>query len=146
MPVYPVLPSRAMSFYPAYFEHAVPNSSRAFDYEEWCVSGRQAAATQGMTDTRNHPLPLIQIDTSSELRIAGNTGELILFSASHLHATAANDSGLTRFSLDFRTVAASDLAEARHAPNVDSEAAGSTLGDFIRASDLTSGLLDRSLS
>jgi hypothetical protein len=141
MPVFPVLPSRAMSFFPAYFAEAVPNSSARFDYGEWCRVGRQLAASQVGEDTRAHPLPQSEIDTTSELRVAGDAGELLVFSAGQLHATAPNESGATRFSIDFRTVSLDDLEAGNAAVNVDSEATGTTLGDFIRAADFAPHLL-----
>lgn len=135
MPVFDVLPERAMSFFPAYFSEPVANSSADFDYGEWCEFGRRNAATQVSQDTRKHPLPLEDVDLSSELRIAGTKGDSIMFSACHLHATAANQSGSTRFSLDFRTINLSDLRSARGGPSVDCKAIGTTIGDFLRARD-----------
>src|SRR5262249_54247312 len=97
MPVFPIVPGRAMSFFPAYFTKQLPNSSSCFDYDEWSTYGRKQAVNQIKEDTRKPPLPLEPVDVSSELRIAGNKGEMIIFSTSHLHATAPNQSGLTRF-------------------------------------------------
>ena len=141
MPVFDVTPERAMSFFPAYFDQPAPNSSAGFDYDEWCRVGRQLATEQVGEDTRNHPLPEVPIDITSELRIAGAVGEPIVFSAAQLHATADNVSGVTRFSVDFRTVSLYDLEQGRGAPNVDCAATGTTLGDFLRMSDLAPGLL-----
>ena len=65
-----------------------------------------------------------------------NPGDLVLFSASQLHATAPNTSDATRYSLDFRTVNIEDLRAGRGGPNIDCRARGSTLGDFLRVDDL----------
>lgn len=135
MPVFDVTADRAMSFFPEYWDQPVANSSRDFDYGEWCRVGRTMAASQVKEDTRKHPLPLAPVETRSELRIAGTKGDAILFSAAQLHSTAPNRSGLTRFSIDFRTIHLGDLERGRGAPNIDSEATGTTLGDFLRASD-----------
>lgn len=135
LPVFPVTADRAMSFFPEYWDVAVPNSSADFDYAEWCRVGRQLATSQGETDTRRHPLPAAPVSTASELRIAGTSGDVMLFSAAHLHATAANTSGVTRFSIDFRTVNLSDLSRGRGAPVVDNASTGTTLGDFLRMGD-----------
>lgn len=137
MPVFDVTAERAMSFFPEYWTKGVPNSSAEFDYGEWCRVGRQQATQQIKQDTRRHPLPLDAVDTASELRIAGGMGDMLMFSAAHLHATAANESGKTRFSLDFRTLAHDDLVAGRGAHNVDNKATGTTLGDFLRADDFT---------
>jgi len=135
MPVFAVIADRAMSFFPDYWAKAVPNSSAEFDYSEWCRVGRRMATGQVTADTRKHPLPLAPVETASELRIAGTKGDVILFSAAHLHSTAPNRSGQTRFSIDFRTISAGDLRQSRGAPLIDGKATGSTLGDFLRASD-----------
>ena len=47
-----------------------------------------------------------------------------------------NTTRSTRFSIDFRTVNLSDLVDRVGAPNLDSECSGTTLRDFVRASDL----------
>jgi hypothetical protein len=61
---------------------------------------------------------------------------VIVFAAAHLHSTVPNSSDKTRFSLDFRTVDARDLADDRGAPNIDSECKGTTLMDYLRMRDL----------
>jgi hypothetical protein len=137
MPVFPVTADCAMSFFPEYWDRPVANSSAQFDYGEWCRVGRQLATSQVGQDTRKHPLPDEPVSVASELRIAGTKGDLLLFSASHLHATAANSSGRTRFSIDFRTLHRADLEQGRGAPNIDSGPTGSTLSDFLRASDFS---------
>ena len=42
---------------------------------------------------------------------------------------------MTRFSVDSRTVSMDDLVAGWGAPNVDAKARGTTLGDFLRATD-----------
>ena len=49
-------------------------------------------------------------------------GALLAFSAAHLHASAADASGLSRFSVDTRTVWAGDAFATRGPPNVDGAA------------------------
>jgi hypothetical protein len=137
MPVFDVTGERSMSFFGDYWARPLANSSAEFDYGEWCRVGRTLATSQIKTDTRKHPLPEAAPDKTSEIRINGTSGDVTLFSSSHLHETAANESELTRFSIDFRTVALSDLKSGRGGPNIDSRATGSTLGDFLRASDFT---------
>ena len=117
MPVFDVTGERAMSFFGDYWAKTLPNSSADFDYGEWCSVGRKMASSQIKEDTRKHPLPVNDPDPASELRICGTKGDMIMFSASQLHATAPNDSPVTRFSIDFRTIALSDLASKRGAPN-----------------------------
>ncbi|MGH9498292.1 MAG: hypothetical protein ACRD3L_04050 [Terriglobales bacterium] len=59
----------------------------------------------------------------------------MLFSAAQLHSTVPNTCGVTRYSIDFRTVHLDDVWNKCGAPNVDSAATGTTLRDYIRAAD-----------
>ena len=70
------------------------------------------------------------------MRIAGNAGDIMLFSTCHLHSTAPNVSGVTRFSYDLRTLDINDLIEGRGPRNPDGQATGTTVGDFLRVADL----------
>ena len=63
-------------------------------------------------------------------------GGIIIFSAAQMHSTVPNTSGHTRYSIDFRTVNRDDVAERRGAPNVDSACTGTTMRDYLRATDL----------
>jgi hypothetical protein len=135
MPVFTVTAERAMSFFPEYWSKPVKNSSADFDYDEWCTVGRRLATSQVKEDSRKHPLPLEPVSINSELRVAGTKGDVILFSASQLHATAPNSSGATRFSIDFRSINLKDIETGLGAPNIDTRSTGTTIGDFIRASD-----------
>ena len=137
IPVYRLKAEQALAFYPTYWDRPVRNSSAAFDYDEWCRIGRQQAASQIEVDTRKHPLPQEEISSDAELKIVCDAAATICFSSAQLHATAPNTSGMTRFSLDFRTIHLDDLRSGRGAHNIDSAATGSTLGDFIRASDFS---------
>ena len=70
------------------------------------------------------------------MRVVTPPGGTIVFSAAQLHSTVPNTTSRTRFSIDFRTVNLDDLVEGVGAPNIDSECTGTTLRDFLRASDL----------
>ena len=135
LPVYDLTSDQTMSMYPEYWAQSIRNSSIQFDYDEWRNVGRGMATMQGLVDTRKHPVPLEEVRVASETRFVLRAGESMVFSAAHLHATSPNTSGQTRFSMDFRTVHLDDLASNQGSPNVDSLATGTTLGDFLRASD-----------
>lgn len=135
-PVFPVVGGNVMSMFTDYFEKPVKNGSNAYDYDEWVTNHRHAAAEKTTKDDRPHPLPLEEIDSRGEIRIAGGAGDVFMFSSNHLHASAPNTSGITRFSYDLRTINIDDVHEGRGPRNVDSGATGTTLGDFLRVSDL----------
>lgn len=59
----------------------------------------------------------------------------MLFSAAQLHSTVPNTCGLTRYSIDFRTVHLDDVWQKCGAPNSDSACTGTTMRDYMRAAD-----------
>jgi hypothetical protein len=68
------------------------------------------------------PEPSAPVDTTAELRLVVEPGDLLCFSGAHLHASVPNTSGVTRFSLEARTVDVDDVASGRGGPNVDGQA------------------------
>ena len=136
LPVYEIESDNSMAFHPRYFDTPVENSSSIYDYEEWTRTGRQQAAQQVKEETRRQPEALEELELDPQIRIVTPVGGVLVFSAAHLHSTVPNTTDRTRFSIDFRTVNLDDLLEQRSAPNVDAACTGTTLGDFVRASDL----------
>jgi hypothetical protein len=135
MPVHEVVGSNAMSIWPAYWDRDVENTG--FNYDEWVRNSRFTAQSQIQGDSRPHPLPVNDIDRSSEIRVCPNIGDMLVFSSCHLHGTAENVSGFTRFSVDFRTVDEFDLHNLGGAVDRDSQVVGSTIPDFLRVKDLS---------
>jgi hypothetical protein len=136
MPVYSIVPNNAMAFHPSYFDEAVPNSSANYNYYEWNTKYRASASSNVGSETRPLPGPTVDLDISNPLVLLPPVGGLILFSGQHLHSSVPNSSGRTRFSIDFRTVHIGDIIAGRSAPNVDASCTGSSIRDFVRASDL----------
>jgi len=135
MPVYEISPENSMAFHQQYWATVVPNTSHTYNYYEWNRQSRQNAAQHIKADTRVQPRPQIQLDPDPQLRIVANVGGVMLFSAAHLHSTVPNTCGLTRYSIDFRTVHLDDVWSKCGAPNIDSACTGTTLRDYIRATD-----------
>ena len=119
---------------PKFFDRVVPNNSHQFDAYEWNADGRKNAAKYITEDPRPHPRLTEERDLDWHV-IVGKPGSAILFSAQHLHATVPNTSGGTRFSIDFRTVHRDDIEQRRGAALVDSSSTGTTLRDFLKATD-----------
>jgi hypothetical protein len=136
LPVYAVEADNCMAFHPRYFATPVRNSSAGYDYEEWNRTGRKQAGQITKTETRKQPCPEETLDLSSEIRVVTPVGGALIFSGAQLHATVPNTTLRTRFSIDFRTVNIDDLVEGNAAPDVDAQCTGTTLRDFLRASDL----------
>ncbi|NPU68235.1 hypothetical protein HL667_24765 [Bradyrhizobium sp. 83012] len=136
LPVYDITPDNGLAFHPRYFDEAIKNGSRNYDYYEWNRTSRASAAQHIKTDTRVQPKPEQDIALDPQLRFVAPSGGVTIFSAAHLHSSVPNTSGLTRFSIDFRTVHVADVGGRRGAVNLDSESTGTNLRDFLRVSDL----------
>jgi hypothetical protein len=136
LPVSILTPENCMAFHTRYWSQAVRNSSDIYNYQEWNRKNRFNAAQQINVDTRPQPKALEKVELEPDIRLLPPPGGLILFSAAHLHSTAPNTSGRTRFSVDFRVVHLDDVAALRGAANVDSRCTGTTMGDYLRCSDL----------
>jgi hypothetical protein len=137
LPVYEVEPENSMAFHLRYFDQPVKNSSSIYDYDEWNRTGRQQAAQQIKEETRKQPEAEEELELSPDVRVITPVGGALVFSGAQMHSTVPNTTQRTRFSIDFRTVNLDDLVNGNGAPNVDSECTGTTLRDFVRASDLS---------
>jgi hypothetical protein len=135
IPIYSVESENSMAFHPRYWSEAIDNDSHEFDYYRWNRDGRANAAAHIKSDTRRQPKPQQPLELQPELRVITEPGGMLLFSAAQLHSTVPNTSGVTRFSIDFRTVSLRDVIEGRGAPIVDSHCTGTSLRDFVRAAD-----------
>src|SRR5713226_5777619 len=137
LPIYPIVPENAMAFHPRYWSQAVRNGSAEYNYVEWNLSSRQNAAQFIKQDTRKQPKPEEPMEMDTQIRVIAPPGGVLLFSAAQMHSSVPNNSGKTRFSIDFRTVNVDDVAARRGARNVDSACTGTTMGDDLRGADLT---------
>ncbi len=135
IPIYPVLADNAMGFYPRHFSEGVANSSDTYNYYEWNTNNRASAAQNVKSDTRVQPKPLGPIDPV-RLRYLPPPGGIIVFSGAQLHETVENITDTARYSIDFRTVNIDDASSGRGAPNIDSNCTGTTMRDYLRATDL----------
>lgn len=134
IPIYPVESENAMGFYPRYFSEGLPNSSSGYNYYAWNEQ-RGNAVQHVRSDTRVQPRAQQDIERVT-LRVLPPPGGLILFSGAQLHETVPNTTGVARYSIDFRTVNLDDAKDGRGAPNVDSQCTGTTMRDYLRATDL----------
>jgi hypothetical protein len=136
MPIYPIVPENAMAFHPRYWSQGVRNGSAEYNYAEWNRTSRQNAAQFIKEDTRKQPKPEEPMELDPQIRVIAPPGGVLLFSGAQMHSSVPNTSGRTRFSIDFRTVNIEDVIAHRGAPNVDSQCTGTTMGDYLRGTDL----------
>ena len=133
MPVYPVRPDNSMAFDLNYFAKSVPNDSETFDYYE--INSRRLTTAAQVTNERQARPGAQGHQPASELVVLPSPGAILLFSGAQLHTSIPNTSGLARYSIDFRTVDASDLQAGRGAPLVDARCTGTSIRDFRNVAD-----------
>jgi len=136
LPVYEIQSENSLAFHPRYWTQPLRNGSSRYNYHKWNEDSRKNAAKHIKTDTRDQPRPEEPVELYPQTRLVCKPGGVILFSGSQLHSTVPNTSGCARFSIDFRTVHLDDVLAKKGAPNIDSECTGTTLGDFLRGTDL----------
>jgi hypothetical protein len=137
LPIYDIESENCLAIHPKYWKQGVLNGSSGYNYYEWNKESRRTAAQHIKTDTRKQPHAEEPLELEPQLRIVCPAGGLIVFSAAQMHSTVPNSSGVTRFSIDFRTVHLDDVATRTGAANVDSASTGTVLRDFLRGTDLT---------
>lgn len=127
LPLHPVSRQNSFGFYTELFDRPVENDSEQFDYGQFQSGGGFQSTVQTLVHPRwlaaNQPPPPYAVDLQP--------GELLLFSAAHLHRSLPNRSGLIRFSLDMRLVHRADEMAGRGAANCDNRSRGSVLGDYV---------------
>jgi hypothetical protein len=136
-PIYDIESENAMAFHPRYWSQPVKNGSSGYNYYEWNKESRKNAAQHIKTDNRKQPHAEEPLELEPQLRLVSKVGGIIIFSGAQMHSTVPNTSGRTRFSIDFRTVHIDDIVALRGAPNIDSACTGTTLRDFLRATDFS---------
>ena len=137
MPVFDLTAENCMAIHPHYWAIPLKNGSSQYNYHRWNLESRRNAFQHVKTDTRAQPHPEEAVELDPQIRLVCNVGGAYLFSAAQLHSTVPNTSNLTRYSIDFRTVHLDDVMGRIGAPNVDSACTGTTIGDYLRGTDLS---------
>jgi hypothetical protein len=133
-PVYPISAGRTVALYPDLWTRAVPNTSASFDLEALFTRARsEGRHALGADDAIPHLSG--QVDVGRVEPVVIEPGEIIAFSSAHAHAGVGNTTGLTRISLETRTLWIEDVLAGRGAPNLDGDAPWMAPGLFRRVSD-----------
>jgi len=135
IPIYEIVSENAMAFHPSYWAKPVANDSRNYNYAEWNKSFRFSAVQYTKADPRPLPRATEPMELDTQIRIISPPGGIIMFSAAQMHSSVPNTSGVTRFSIDFRTVHLDDAEAFCGALNIDSACTGTTMNDYLRVSD-----------
>jgi hypothetical protein len=138
IPIFDIQADNAMAFHPGYWNRPVQNSSRGYNYYLWNQQHRGGHVAQYLKeDPRPLPRATEMLDLDPQIRLIVPAGGIILFSGAHMHSSVPNTSGKTRFSIDFRVVHLDDAVANHGARRVDEECTGTTMRDYLRATDLT---------
>lgn len=137
MPVFDLNSENCMAIHPQYWAKPVKNGLSQYNYHKWNLESRHNAAQHVKTDTRVQPRPEEPVELDPQIRLICNVGGAYLFSAAQLHSSVPNTSNVTRYSIDFRTVHLDDVMDRTGAPNIDSACTGTTMGDYLRGTDLS---------
>ena len=132
-PVWPITANRTFAIYPRLWDVPIPNNSADFDLADVMERLRTAPETVGAGQLA--PCPTQAMDSAGGAPVVLEPGEIIAFSGAHAHVGIPNHTGLTRISLETRTVSISDVQAQRGAPNVDGEARWVAPGLFRRLND-----------
>lgn len=137
IPLHDVAAEETFEFFPDDFSRPVRNDSEVFDFDHWVRDGqRRRIGWQDSETGRVERYPqLLEDPRGRRIAVTCRAGDILLFSAQHLHQTRPNLTGRTRFSVDFRTVHLGDHAAGRGAPNVDNRSTGSSLAQFVRLNE-----------
>lgn len=109
-PLFPLAETRTMLIWPDGFDTPIKNTSADWDYDK-LLSGTvpdYPLLPEATATPPGDPVPVLI-----------EPGEILAFSAAHLHASVTDTSGCTRFSLDTRSIWEEDIAAGRGAPDVD---------------------------
>ena len=136
LPIFDIEAGNAMAFHPNYFSRGVLNDSDTYNYQEWNAKMRFNAAEFVGEDPRPQPHAHEQLLLEPKTVVVTPPGGMLLFSGAQMHSSIPNQTGETRFSIDFRCVHLGDLKARRGARNVDSKCTGSAINDYLQGSTL----------
>lgn len=108
--------------YPQYFQKAVKNDSKNFDYEK--------AKDKQNGNEEIHPCLLEKIEGEKE-QIICKKGQILIFSSQHLHKIPLNSNEQNCFSFEFRSVHKEDYEKEMMPKNVDNYSKGISFNDYV---------------
>ena len=130
LPLHDAAAAETFTFFPAFFDKAIDNSSGEFDYDDWSTT--VGFGKSHVIDNALYPSPPQgRLNPSEGTGFASLAGDLLMFAAAHLHQSNENVSGRSRFSMDFRLVDLEDQLNGLGAPNADNRSTGSAMTEYL---------------
>lgn len=139
IPIVDVHCENSFEFFPSYFDREVRNDSEVFHFERWTSKGdEKKIGWQNKRTGLEEKYPQLLVEPNEQgIPVECNSGDILLFSAQHLHRTIKNVTHRTRYSFDFRTVDMSDHQRNIGAVNVDNRSKGDSSTEFVHGRDFT---------
>ena len=118
-PLRPLTAERTVALYPGYWSRPIANTSAGWELDAIRARRRRGERDE---DIPIVPEPTETVDTTTELRVVIDPGDLLCFAGAHLHASVPNVSDDTRYSVELRTINRDDFVHGRGAPSLDGQA------------------------
>jgi hypothetical protein len=131
IPLHDVTEHDAIGIFPDWFARPIANGSAGFDYAAWASEGGFQAYDRVRPTAQHHPVPETPPDLASAVRFPVRRGDVVRFSAAHLHGPMPHSAGLTRYSVELRTVNLQEQAAGLGAPAVDNASRGDASVDYL---------------
>jgi hypothetical protein len=132
-PLYSYEAGNGIEFYLDHFEQPIANTTAEWRYEQFS-SARQTQLAELKPTFK--PIPSVLEKPSGQIfRPLIKPGELLCFSAAHLHGSSTNATVHSRFSYETRTVNLRDIRSGEKARNVDNDSSAQLLKLFKNLSD-----------
>lgn len=132
-PLYPYEATNGIEFYLDHFDRPIANTTAEWRYEEF-ASSRQQQSAELKPAFKSIP-SLLEKPLGQIFKPVIEPGELLCFSAAHLHGSGVNNTAHSRFSFETRTVNLQDIESGEKAPNVDNDSSAQLLKLFKSLSD-----------
>lgn len=132
-PLYSYEAGNGIEFYLDHFNKPIANTTADWRYEQF-ASARKLQSDELKPGFKSIP-SLLEKPTGPIFRPVIEPGELLCFSAAHLHGSGINTTGQSRFSYETRTVNLQDIQSDEKARNVDNDSSAQLLKLFKNLAD-----------
>ena len=132
-PLYPYEATSGIEFYLDHFDQPIANTSAEWRYDQF-TSARQLQSAELKPAFKSIP-SLREKPSGRIFKPVIEPGELLCFSAAHLHGSGINSTAHSRFSFETRTVNLQDILSGEKAPNIDNGSTAQLLKLFSKLSD-----------
>ena len=132
-PLYPYDATNGIQFYLDHFDQPIANTTAEWQYEQF-ANARQKQSAELKPAFKSIP-SLLEKPSGRIFRPLIKPGELLCFSAAHLHGSSINNTQHSRFSYETRTVNLQDILSGKKARNIDNNSEGQLLKLFKKLSD-----------